>query len=351
MRSSGRLKLGYYPLPETECERLRNLLEFSCDGASVLDPCVGSGAALNQITANAAVSRFGVELDTERARLANAAGIFTIHGNLFGANATSESFSLLYLNPPYDSEIGSYDNKRMEYLFLQHTHKWLVQGGLLIFVVPHGRLEPCIPILSSQFGWFRVLGLTDPESERFDQVVLLAVRKRVSAEAQETNRKAVVEAIYRNPLPVLTGTEPKYAIAATPEAKLTYRGLPLDEIEDLLPRSSAWRKVESCLMPREEVPIERPITPLHAGHVGLLSAAGMLNGVVGNGLERHIARWQTRKYVTTFSETDEKYTEVHRQERFSNEVALIYEDGRTLVLADKKKGEPDGERAPAAGTA
>jgi hypothetical protein len=57
MRSSGRLKLGYYPLPEIEGERLRNLIEFPCDGASVLDPCVGAGAALNQITANAAVSR------------------------------------------------------------------------------------------------------------------------------------------------------------------------------------------------------------------------------------------------------------------------------------------------------
>jgi hypothetical protein len=301
---------------------------------------------LNQITEGAPVFRYGVELDTERAREASATGILTVHGNLFGATTKAESFSVLYLNPPYDEEIGSYDNKRMEYLFLHHTFRWLVQGGVLIFVVQHGQLEPCIPLLSAQFGWFQVFRLTDPESERFDQVVLLAVHKRVPAEAQESNRRALVETIYRNPLPELTGTEPRYAIPETLPAEVIYRGLPLDEIEDLLPHSSAWKKVAGCLLSREEVPIERPITPLHAGHVGLLATAGMLNGVAGSGSDRHIARWQTRKYVTTFTEADESYTEIHRQERFSNEVALIYEDGRTLVLTDKKKGEEDGERAP-----
>ena len=351
MRNSGRLKLGYYPLPETEGPRLRNLLEYSTEGASVLDPCVGTGAALHQITADASVSGYGVELDAERATQASTSGIFTLHGNLFGASAATESFSMLYLNPPYDTEIGSYDNKRMEYLFLHHTFRWLTPGGVLVFVVQHGQLETCLPLLSSQFGSFLVLRLTDPESERFDQVVLLAVRKRIPAEAQESNRKALVEAIFRNPLPVLTGDEPKYSVPATPPAKLTYRGLPLDEIEDLVPRSSAWRKLVNCLLPREEVPIERPITPLHAGHVGLLCTAGMLNGVAGSGNDRHIARWQTRKYVTTYTEADDSYTEIHRQERFSNEVALIYEDGRTLVLTDKKKGEEDAERASAAGTA
>jgi hypothetical protein len=43
--------------------------------------------------------------------------------------AGSESFSLLYLNPPYDSEIGSAGNSRMERLFLEHTYRWLVMDG------------------------------------------------------------------------------------------------------------------------------------------------------------------------------------------------------------------------------
>jgi hypothetical protein len=47
-----------------------------------------------------------------------------------------------------------------------------------------------------------------------------------------------------------------------------------------------------------------PITPLHAGHVGLLCTAGLLNGVFGQGGERHIARWRSVKHVTEFQEEE-----------------------------------------------
>ena len=147
MRSVARIKLGYYPLPPSEGARLRNLLDFSPEGASTIDPCVGAGAALTQLTENAAVSRYGVELDAERACLANEAGVETIHGNAFDVQAKSEAFSLLYLNPPYDSEVGSFDNKRMEFLFLEHTYRWLVRGGVLLMVIPHGQLQGCVPLL------------------------------------------------------------------------------------------------------------------------------------------------------------------------------------------------------------
>ena len=85
--------------------------------------------------------------------------------------------------------------------------------------------------------------------------------------------------------------------------------------------------------------IGRPITPLHGGHVGLLCTAGLLNGVFGAEFDRHIARWRTVKYVTTFTEKIDDFTEVHKRERFSNELALVFIDGRTLVLTDEKKKE------------
>jgi hypothetical protein len=351
MRSAARIKLGYYPLPEAEGARLRCLLEFSPDGASVLDACVGTGAALNQLTANATVVRYGVELDAERAQRARDRGIETIHGNIFGTHSKVESVSLLYLNPPYDSEIGPMDNKRMEFLFLDHTFHWLTQGGVLLMVIQHQQLRSCESLLSAHFDSFQVLRLTDPESERFDQVALFAVRKRISPGAYKGNRQALEEAILRKPLPQLTGTEPKYLIPPSPPARFIYRGLPLDQLEDLAVRSSAWNRVSLFLLPKEEASVGQPITPLHACHVGLLCTAGLLNGVFGEVCDRHIARWQTRKYVTTFTQKEEGYTEIHKQERFSNEVSLLYEDGRTLVLTDGRKGEQDGERLPEAGAA
>jgi hypothetical protein len=37
----------------------------------------------------------------------------------------AESLSLLYLNPPYDLEVGQSNNQRLELVFLEHTYRRL----------------------------------------------------------------------------------------------------------------------------------------------------------------------------------------------------------------------------------
>ena len=128
--------------------KIRSLLSFA-GPASVIDPCVGQGTALHLVTSEAPVRRYGVELDAERARIASANGIETIQGNAFDAIAHPESFSLLYLNPPYDSEIGSIANRRMEAVFLEHTYRWLAMEGVLILVIP---FERCMTVRASWFS-------------------------------------------------------------------------------------------------------------------------------------------------------------------------------------------------------
>ena len=87
-------------------------------------------------------------------------------------------------------------------------------------------------------------------------------------------------------------------------------------------------------MPREDVATGRPITPLHGGHVGLFCTAGLLNGVFGQGDDRHIARWRSVKHVTTFVEEDGDEQIIHHRERWANELRLVYADGRTLKLTE-----------------
>jgi hypothetical protein len=132
---------------------------------------------------------------------------------------------------------------------------------------------------------------------------------------------------------------------------MVHRGLPLDQLESLSIRSAAWKNTRAFLLPKEESAVGRPITPLHGGHVGLLCTAGLLNGVFGSGEDRHIARWRTVKYVTTFEEKIDGFTEVHKRERFSNELALVYADGRTLILTDEKTKESKDAELTSAGRA
>ena len=82
----------------------------------------------------------------------------------------------------------------------------------------------------------------------------------------------------------------------------------------------------ALLLPHDDVATGRPITPLHGGHVGLLCTAGLLNGVFGEGENRHIARWRSVKHVTTFVEQDGDAQIIHHRERWANELYLVYVD-------------------------
>ena len=285
-RNAARLKMGYYPLPVSEAARLRALLEFT-GPASVVDPCVGQGTALEIITQGAEVRRYGVELDAERALVAQSKGIGTIQGNAFDAVAKPESFSLLYLNPPYDSEIGQVANNRMERLFLDHTYHWLAMNGVLAMVIPFERLMDCAGLLSSHFTQLNVFRMTEEESVRFRQIAVLGVRSNVRGSAIDANKRLLqrigLYGSYQG-LPELApdACEP-YRVPPSGETVLSYRGLPYDLLEDLLTHSGAWKQVMPFIAPYEEVVTERPITPLHGGHVGLLCTAGLLNGVFGQG--------------------------------------------------------------------
>ncbi len=50
MRIQGRLKLGYYPLPESEAQRIGRFVRFPAEQCQALDPCSGTGAALKALT-------------------------------------------------------------------------------------------------------------------------------------------------------------------------------------------------------------------------------------------------------------------------------------------------------------
>jgi len=141
-RNASRLKLGYYPLVTAEAQRLRRLLGFPPECA-VLDPCAGTGAALRQITGETQARRYGIELDSFRAMEARRVLDEVVQGSASDAHYPVESYSLLYLNPPYDHEIAEGRNRRTEGAFLEHCFRWLQPGGVLVLVIPGNRIASC----------------------------------------------------------------------------------------------------------------------------------------------------------------------------------------------------------------
>ncbi|HTU33183.1 MAG TPA: DUF6094 domain-containing protein [Candidatus Acidoferrum sp.] len=340
MRLAGRTRLGFYPLPLPEAERIRRFLAFPDKHCCTLDPCVGDGEAFSEITSSNRVLRYGVELDAGRASQARNKGIEVIHGNCFDVQCPVESFSLLYLNPPYDFEIGEERSQRMERLFLEHVYRWLKRGGVLVMVIPGRYLHDCSQILAHQFRDVRVHRLTEPESVKYKQVVVIGVRC-TRAERDRVSDTEITRARMRfeslatdpeklSPLP----TEPEAVCAVPPgeAVQMVYRGLPLDQIEDLLPRSSAYRHASAILIAPPSDVSGRPLTPLHGGHVGLLCTAGMLNGIFGDGQTRHLAHWQSVKLVDKTEEEEDGKTVIREKERFSNELTLVFCTGEIAIL-------------------
>jgi hypothetical protein len=99
MRAHGQAKLGFYPLPLAEADRLKSWLQFS-EQCSALDPCVGDGVAFTHLLNGVMARRYGIEIDANRAEQAKALGIETLQANTLDVRCPAEAVSLLYLNPP-----------------------------------------------------------------------------------------------------------------------------------------------------------------------------------------------------------------------------------------------------------
>ncbi|MBW1947845.1 MAG: SAM-dependent methyltransferase, partial [Deltaproteobacteria bacterium] len=72
----------------------------------------------------------------------------------------------------------------------------------------------------------------------------------------------------------------------------------------------------------------RPLLPLHTGHLGLMLASGYLDGVVGEGQDRHIVRGKVEKIT-------------HREQEYKGDILLEKEKEsyRVSIKVLKKNGE------------
>jgi hypothetical protein len=341
LRFQGKSRLGFYPLPSSEAQRIRRFILFPDLPSSALDPCAGDGLAFEAITGGAQVLRYGIELDSYRADQARQRLPNVVQGNTLEVQCPVECFGLLYLNPPYDWTLGPADSRRTEQSFLSHTYRWLKPGGVLLFVIPSDRLAECSQILSTHFRDVRIYLLEAPECVRYKQVVVIGARRSRRERERLTDSDITRARLYyaslaRNPsqIPVLPSEpEARYDVPVSGPAQLVYRGLPLDEIEDLLPQSAAYRQAGRILFAEPVSTTGRPLTPLHAGHVGLLACSGLLNGIFGSEDQHHISFWQAVKLVEKTEEEDEQgVVTVREKERFSNELTVVFSTGQVAIL-------------------
>ena len=149
---------------------------------AVLDPCCGEGIALERFTSGSSAVRYGIEPDNGRFEAASEQLDHVLHSPIEDCRVANKSFSLVWLNPPYDWEHMDDGNgkkcERKELLFLKRCIPWIAPGGILIYIIPETIWnDPLRKLLAYKFDNLEAWRFPEPDYADFEQMVVIGRRK------------------------------------------------------------------------------------------------------------------------------------------------------------------------------
>ena len=255
---------------------------------------------------------------------------------------TAGSFSLLYLNPPYDWAVKNDEvsaSERYERLFLKNTIRLLTPGGVLVYLIPQARLDKTIAkLLALRFKHIRVYRFPEAEFQRFKQIVVFGVLKQ---KAEEDPKQAeFLSAVGRFTVEVdyLDRADCQYGVPASPRnANFIFRTLQIDPavLEIEIARHGLNGSIGEMVKPSGLSERIRPVMPLRKGHLAQLLACGMIDGVVfdKDGQNPLLVKGITRKEVDTRIEHEDGKEKIIETDRIVIAINAIDKNGRFFTLS------------------
>jgi hypothetical protein len=299
MRLAAQMKGGFYPAPKEAVAYAASFLRPAREAFSIIDPCAGEGAAIRQLGELLGCPQnmtFATELDEGRADKVRA-NLPEAHvlapASFFGCRATYNSFSFIWLNPPFDDGYGGH---RVEDRFLRTATDWLAPGGVMALVCSESVAGEYSDVRDHFTGYFENLMVVPfPEQHRRFKEVIVFGHKRAKPLADRWN------------LPDWESAQAPegfvYQIPASSGPRVFRKVEPTErELQQMLARSP----LRSHLAAPPESRLAKPPLALGVGHVALLLASGHLDGVVHpDGRLPHVVRGNThkREYVSDVTET------------------------------------------------
>jgi hypothetical protein len=314
------MKMGFYLTPVEVVKQIKNMLRIA-PGARLIVTCCGEGEALRIIADGNEARTYGVEFDRERFLKAR-----EVLDHVLWADALHEfvssrgAFSLLWLNPPYDTDEGGYtqEKARLEVEFLSDHWRYLQDGGVLVYIIPFLILEKVSMFFQRRCRNLAVLSFPYNHYWSFKQVVVMCVKGRPKKDESVRNEEIfqsairIGENIAPDKLPTTADAGLMYEVPAVKEKDddFVFRSFRLDPDEALvkLKNSPVWNKVYDYVFPTVGNTNIKPLTPLREGHLAMLLASGMMNGeVIGDNGQKLIVKGSVRKdVVETQEETEDE---------------------------------------------
>jgi SAM-dependent methyltransferase len=277
-RLEAQKKMGYYPTPDDTLRHIKQRINLSQDSV-ILDPCCGTGDALTEIAYGFKdrdeyfeAIKYGIELDTERASEALNQINNVVCGSAYEVVVRPlESFSMLYLNPPYDFE----DGDRMEFRLLKHTHKWLMPGGLLVFLVPENLflINTVRSWLARKYDDLQIYRFTRKDYPNFKQAALFGIKRN-----DDNENGAFPIGPYLHIEDSVNDGQAYHVHPGNPPDVFELKTITVEDIR--LFQDKAMQNIAETISSLQTAGanIISPIFPLRRGHLVSLLMSGVLNG-------------------------------------------------------------------------
>jgi tRNA1(Val) A37 N6-methylase TrmN6 len=308
MRLAAQAKMGYYPTPDNVTSIIARYLKRLREGLiRILDPCAGEGAAINAIGDHLKAETYGVELDLERGARAKEILTKCIITDYQNTKIRHGSFSLLWLNPPYDWGARNNDlekSERYERTFLRDCIPYISSRGILVYLIPQRRLDGHIArMLSYRFSDITVYRFPEEEHRAFRQLVILGILKKTPDQDETVaeflkncgEQKAIVPYLPQNPLR-------SYDVPLSPiRPGFVFRSKDIDpeKLSQEIMEHGVFPQLKELTTPLRMVEKIKPIMPLRHGHLAQILACGLMNDVVWDKAKRNplLVKGITKKEV------------------------------------------------------
>ena len=358
MRLEGVAKMGYYRTPDNATTQIMRRIEPKNPGERMVigDPCCGEGIALKAVAdylkQYGPVISYGIEPDEKRAEAAKSCLDHVVKDGYENTSVTNQAFSLWWLNPPYDTAAGDDNEKqeRKEVIFLRDTFKYIAPHGVLVCIIPQHVLRYISTILVNRFYDLTLERFDDTDYAVFKQVVVFGYRKPVGAAPgtrEEKDFLASLAALDPADIPALD--KPPKKIYYLPQGVLpkTFFGVSIDmgKVVNALPVSPVRRIVGNLVAPIDSsAKMGTPLVSLKPGQLANIIAAGALDGIIGEGENRHLLVGFTnkRKRVEVEQNDEGEITTIETIEYVSG-ARIFTADGRHISLTEDKGDDEKGD--------
>ena len=342
-------KMGYYPTPNELTPIIIGYLKPKEEQGTVriFDPCAGEGTALRTIGDHLGAETYGIEIDKKRGKEAQAKLTKCLITDYQKSQITPRFASLLWLNPPYDwaAKKGEIEkSERYERTFLRDTVKYLIPGGVLVYLIPLNRLDGIIAkMLSYRFENIRLCRFPEGLYRQFKQIVLFGTIKKTPSTDENIYEYLKDAGSGKREIPYLPEVpEYIYEVPSSPLLKkFLFRTLEinpqeLDEEINLYGLNEEIERMNTIYSLSEKM---TSIMPLRHGHLAQLIACGFIKGVVFDKDQKNplIVKGMTKKAVDYRIEREGDIERHIETDRIVITINAINQKGEILTIQERRE--------------